>query len=312
MRGRVTAVAGLVLGLSTLTPSMAAASTPDTADLTGEVFLDLDADGTRGGDEPGRAGVQLTLRTTATILDATMSDAAGNWSFRNVPTGTVTLVVEAPIDHRVTGGTVPGLDPATGEATLAVGEDLEVGSVGLGSPVDDGPDVATTVTPTSEGSDDVFTWELQSVNLGAADAAGPIDVRAVLSAGHEANVADGDGWTCETSTAIVLCTAATDLPAGTALPPLVVTTTPVGDVGTDVTVTGTTRLAGDFDEAPLNDEGVATVMIDGELAAADVDGDGTGDLTTAGASTTGALVAALLALVLGAAVVTTTRPSSRP
>ena len=183
----------------------------------------------------------------------------------------------------------------------------------IGSPLASGTDAAATVTVDEAAStDDRYHWELTALNLGGVVAPGPVELRAVLSSGHEVVDATGDGWSCERSTAIVLCTTASDLAAASTLPGLTVTTAPVGDVGTRVTVTGTVRLDGAFDGAPLNDEDVASWTIGTELAAEDLDGDGTGDLTNAGAAVSGLLVAALLALVVGAAAVTTSRRSRRP
>lgn len=314
MRVRAAVLLGTsVVALAALAPATALATTGDAGSVSGEVFLDLDGDGTRDAGEPGRADVQVSLRTAATILDATVSASDGSWTFNNVPAGTATLVVDPPIDHVVTGGTVAGLDTDAGEATIEVAGDLAVGAIGLGSPVTSGADVATTVTLDEAASaDDAYVWTLGAYNLGPSDADGPVDLRVVLNAAHEVSGTAGDGWTCEESTAIVLCTTTDGIAAGSGLPALSLTTTPVGDVGTDATVTGTVRLDGVFDAAPLNDEAVASLAIGAELAAADIDGDGTGDLTTAGATTTGLLVAALLALVVGAGVVTTTHTTRRP
>ncbi len=306
-------VSGLAVALLVLAPATALAATTDGATLSGEVYLDLDGNGTRDAGEPGRAAVQLTLRTDATILDATVTGADGSWAFNNVPAGTLTLVIEPPNDHDITGGTVAGLSPSSGEATVEVSGDAELGAIGLGSPVSSGPDVAATVTHVEDGStDDTFAWSLTALNLGPDGADGPVDLRAVLSAGHEVVDASGDGWTCELSTAIVLCSTTSDLDAGTALPVVSLTTAAAGDVGTTVTTTGTVRLDGVFDGAPLNDEDVASHTIGTELAAEDVDGDGTGDLTTAGVRASGMLVAALLALVVGATAVSAGRRPVRP
>lgn len=299
-------VALVVLGV----PSAATASTTDGARMTGAVWLDMDGDGTRDAGEPGRGDVQVTLRTSASILDATMTAADGSWSFASVQPGTYDVLVEAPIDHVVTGGTLPELDTATGRGTVTVGaEDIdEVGAIGLGSPVSSGPDVATTVIHDSGRSDDDrFRWIVTAHNIGPADVEGPVDLRIVLSPDHETVEVVGEGWTCEPSAAIVLCETDAGIPAATSLPAITMTTSPVGDVGASVSVTGTARLDGVFDAAPLNDEDSATASIGASGIAEDIDGDGTGDLTEAGASTTGLLVAALLALVVGAGAVRTSR-----
>lgn len=314
MRVRSALLVATVVGLLAAAPASALASTTDGVAVAGQVWLDLDGDGARDDGEPGRADVQMTLRTSATIVDAVTTDATGGWTFGNVQPGTYVVVVEPPIDHEITGGTLPGLDPDTGEASLTVGSEplTAVGAVGLGSPVTSGPDVATTVTFDRDGSStEAYRWVVTAHNLGSEAADGTVDLRIVLSSGHEATAVDGGDWSCDRSAAIVLCEAAAGIPAASSLDSVTVTSRPVGDVGTTVSVTGTVRLDGSFDAAPLNDEDAASVSIGADLAAADLDGDGTGDLTNAGTATTGLLVAGLLALVVGAAAVRTPARSTR-
>lgn len=310
MRVRSTATAFAAAAVLVGAPTAALAATADGGAITGNVWLDLDGDGVRSDAEPGRADVSITLRTSATILDATMTDEDGTWSFGNVQPGTYTVVVEAPIDLVVTGGTMPGLDTGDGTGTVTVtGTDTaDGGDVGLGSPVSTGPDVTATVTlDRAASTEEAYRWSITAHDIGPAAAPGPIDVRMVLSADHETTDVGGDGWACEQSAAIVLCQTDAGIAAGTSLPRITLTTRPIGAVGTNITVTGTVRLDGAFDAAPLNDEDSAAAAISTELAAADLDGDGTGDLTDAGAAPLGALVVALLALLAGAATLRTTR-----
>ena len=292
----------IVVLLVVLLPAAAQATATDGAQVSGLVFLDLDGDGTNDGDEPGRGDVQVALRTDASILDATTTRPDGTWTFNNVQPGTYELVVEPPIDHRVTGGSLPGLELASGTAVLEVATDdiPDAGTVGMGSPVTTGPDIAATATLDRDASTpDTLQWEVAVHNLGPGGSDGPIDLRLALSSDHETSGVQSSGWDCEESMAIVLCQSAGDLPAGTSLPPLTLTTTPTGAVGTTVSVTATARMDGSFDGAPLNDEDEASTTISGDVATSDLDGDGNGDLTNTGATTTGLLVAGLLAVVLG-------------
>lgn len=305
--GALTAL--FVVGL----PAVAAATTTEGVEVGGQVWLDLDGDGTRDDGEPGRGGVQVALRTSATIVDATTTRADGTWALANVAPGTYTLLVDAPIDHVVTGGTLPGLDVDAGTATVEVTDAPlpDVGSVGLGSPVASGPDLATTLAHDDDASgDERHVWLVGVHNLGPEDADGPVDVRLVLSSEHEALEATGDDWTCDVAAAIVLCRTEAAVAAGTSLPALTLTSQATGDVGTSLSVTGTVRLDGVFDAAPLNDESTASSAIDVATATSDLDGDGTADITDAGAPAVGLLVAGLLAVVLGAATVRTSRRSS--
>lgn len=316
MRVRAALLATALVGLLVAAPVVALASTADGVEVGGLVWLDLDGDGTRGDDEPGRADVQVTLRTSATIVDAVTTRPDGGWTFANVQPGTYTVLVEPPNDHEITGGTLSGLDAGSGEASITVADEplTDAGTVGLGSPVTSGPDVATTVTFDGSGSSAAsYRWVVTAHNLGPEAADGPVDLRIVLSSDHETTDVDSGDWSCDRSAAIVLCETAAGIPAAASLSDVTVTTAPVGDVGTSISVTGAVRLDGAFDSAPLNDEDAATVSIDADLAADDLDGDGTGDLTDAGTATSGLLVAGLLALVMGAATVRTTgRTARRP
>lgn len=315
MRVRQVLLVPAVTGLLLTTAAVAAAGTSDPVQVSGDAWLDLDGDGVRDDGEPGLARVQVTLRTSASILDATTTDADGRWAFNNVEPATYDVRVEPPIDYRVTGGTLPGLSTDTGQGTITItvtGSDLDAGTVGLGSPVTSGPDIATTVArDTAESPDGEYRWTATVFNFGPDDADGPVDVRIVLSEGHETRAIDGADWSCERSAAIVLCQVESAVPAGTALSPVTVTTGPTGDVGATVSVTATARLDGIFDAAPLNDEAEASAFISGEVAAADLDGDGTGDLTNAGAPTSGLLVAAIIALTIGASAVRTSRRAAK-
>lgn len=309
MRVRAALLATTLVGLLVAAPVVALASTTAGVEVGGLVWLDLDGDGTRGDDEPGRADVQVTLRTSATIVDATTTRPDGTWTFANVQPGTYTIVIDPPIDHEITGGTLPGLDADSGEAEITVADEplTDTGTVGLGSPVASGPDVAATVTfDRAASTAESYRWLVTAHNLGPDAAEGPVDLRIVLSSDHETTEVVSGDWSCDRSAAIVLCETDAGIPAATSLSTVTVTTAPVGDVGATISVTGAVRLDGAFDAAPLNDEDAATVSIDANLAAEDLDGDGTGDLTDAGAATRGVLVAGLLALVMGAATVRTT------
>ncbi len=292
-----TALAGLVL-LTGALPALAATS---GVTVSGAVWLDLDGDGVRDAEDPGRAGVPVTLRTAATILDATVSAADGSWTFGNVAPGSYTVVVNPPIDHRVTtgAGTV-AIDVATSDVT-------DGPSIGLGSPVASGTDVAVTVVADGSAAGSAFTWLVDAYNLGNGAADGPVSVRLVLDGAHVATGATGTGWACEVGGAIVTCSTPDGLPGAGHLPTITMLSTPTGDVGAATGVTGTVRLDGAFDAAPLNDESSASRTIGADVAAIDTDGDGAADLTQTGAPTSALLMVALLALAAGTTTLRTVR-----
>jgi hypothetical protein len=286
--------------LSAMLP--AAAATTDGVVLAGDVWLDLDNDGTRDAADPGRAGVAVSLRTSATILDATVTDSDGAWRFANVAPGSYTVVVSPPIDHRITAGEQT--------VTVEVGfADILTGpSLGLGSPVASGPDVAVTVgADEASSSDTVFGWMIDVYNLGDSAADGPISVRIVLDGAHAATSASGTGWTCDASDVIVTCATGSTLLAAEQLPRIQLLSTINGEVGTLARMSGTVRIVGVFDAAPLNDEASAEQAVGTALAAPDTDGDGAADLSDTGVPALALALLALLALAAGAATLRAAR-----
>ena len=295
--GTAVLTAGLLM--STALVSFAATSGVEVA---GDVWLDLDGDGVRDTDDPGRAGVSVTLRTSATILDATVTGDDGVWRFTNVAPGSYTLVVNPPIDHRITAG----------EQTVSI----EVGStnitsgpsLGLGSPVSSGTDVAVTVgANAATSSASTFGWTLDVYNLGDTDADGPISVRIVLDGAHAASAASGVGWTCDVADAIITCANSNSLAAAGTTSSIEVLSAVTGSVGDSARLSGTVRLDGAFDAAPLNDEASAERTVGTELAAPDTDGDGASDLTNTGAPTLALILMVLLALATGATTLRASR-----
>ena len=78
MRGIGGGLLALLL-LIALTPGVALAQ--GTAQISGGVWLDLDANGIRGSDEPGLAGVGVRLTDLASITLTAVTDAGGHYSF---------------------------------------------------------------------------------------------------------------------------------------------------------------------------------------------------------------------------------------
>jgi hypothetical protein len=294
--------AALAVGLLLSAMLPAAASTTDGVVVAGDVWLDLDSDGTRDDADPGRVGVAVSLRTSATILDATVTDSDGTWRFANVAPGSYTVVVSPPIDHRITAGE----QTVTVEVGLV---DILTGpSLGLGTPVASGPDVTVTVrADEASSSDTVFGWMIDVYNLGDSAADGPISVRIVLDGAHAATSASGTGWTCDASDVIVTCATGSTLLPAEQLPRIQLLSKIDGEVGASARMSGTVRILGAFDGAPLNDEASAEQTVGTALAAPDTDGDGTADLSDTGVSALALILLALLALAAGAATVRATR-----
>jgi hypothetical protein len=294
--------AALAAGLLLSAVLPAAATTTDGVVVAGDVWLDLDSDGTRDAADPGRAGVSISLRTSATILDATVTDSDGAWRFANVAPGSYTLVVAPPIDHRITAGAQT--------VALEVGlTDILTGpSLGLGTPVASGPDVALTVsTDEASSSATVFGWMVDVYNLGVSAADGPISVRIVVEGAHAATSASGTGWTCDVSDVIVTCATGSTLLAAEQLPRIQLLSVIDGKVGALARMSGTVHILGAFDAAPLNDEASAEQTLGSALAAPDTDGDGVADLSDTGMPALALVLLALLALTAGAAALRATR-----
>lgn len=88
-----------------------------TGTITGAKFLDSNGNGVRDPGEPGLAGVTITR--TSTINDpaganlSVVTDAQGNFTFANVPFGSVTLTETVPAGFAQTAPPPPGTLPAT-------------------------------------------------------------------------------------------------------------------------------------------------------------------------------------------------------
>ena len=88
-----------------------------TGTITGTKFLDVNGNGVQDAGEPGLAGVTITR--TASINDPTganlsvVTDAAGNFTFANVPFGNFTLTETVPTGFVQTAPPPPGTISAT-------------------------------------------------------------------------------------------------------------------------------------------------------------------------------------------------------
>ena len=88
-----------------------------TGTITGTKFLDVNGNGVQDAGEPGLAGVTITR--SASINDPTganlsvVTDAAGNFTFANVPFGTFTLTETVPTGFAQTAPPPPGTISAT-------------------------------------------------------------------------------------------------------------------------------------------------------------------------------------------------------
>ena len=96
------------------------------ANLSGTVFLDLDADGVEDAGEPGIDAVTITLTGTDLygnpVSDTTTTDGNGDYSFTVVP-GTYTLVETDPTDFSSTGsepGTVGSTVDSNNQLTVTI------------------------------------------------------------------------------------------------------------------------------------------------------------------------------------------------
>jgi SdrD B-like domain/Secretion system C-terminal sorting domain len=107
-------------------------STPTQPNSIGDkVWFDTDGDGVQDTNEPGVAGVTVTLYAAngTTVIATTITDANGNYSFTNLPPNTDYIIGVTPPPGTVfttSGGTTPGtntdsdVNPATGKTNVVV------------------------------------------------------------------------------------------------------------------------------------------------------------------------------------------------
>jgi large repetitive protein len=87
--------------------------------VTGTVFTDTDAGGTRNGTETGRAGVTVTLRSGTTVVATDTTDLGGGYSFGALPLGDYTVTVTVPGSTEATTPTVRSVSLTTGAPTAS-------------------------------------------------------------------------------------------------------------------------------------------------------------------------------------------------
>jgi hypothetical protein len=113
------------LNTSTSAPNIGfGPATGTAASIVGNVFVDTNRDGTKGPSESGANPITISLVNAAgTVIATTVTDANGNYTFTNVPTGSYNVVVTVPGGVIATTPSTRAITvPATGVVTaLAVG-----------------------------------------------------------------------------------------------------------------------------------------------------------------------------------------------
>ena len=93
----------------------------------------------------------------------------------------------------------------------------------------------------------------------APSSTGPVTATVVAPPGQTVSNATGSGWTCDVVPASATCTNPSNVPAGTSLPAIVVTTAVAG-APFAANVYGAVSVAGDVNPANDTGRGVSTVV----------------------------------------------------
>ena len=288
----------------------------EAASLGDLVWEDRDRDGVKDADEPGVAGVAVTLVDPAgNVVGTTTTDANGGYRFEGLRPGDYKVRVTVPATWVVTGHNAGGddttdsdIDPVTFEtAVTTVGRNTHVPSVdaGIYQPYNLViTKAATTATVMTDGN---ASWRITVRNDGPGRAYGPLLITDNLPAGLGYVSASGTGMSCSGSGSTVTCTLAGNLDSGSSAQ-LDVVTSVSAEAGT--TVVNQASVAGPGTETATTDNAaVASIRVTARpsTGGSDTQPDFAGRIATTGARVGVLLGAGLGLLLLGLALTRMTR-----
>ncbi len=132
-----------------------------TVSLDGFVFNDTDADGIRETGEDGLEEIQVTLLDgDGNVVDTTVTDSNGDYTFDNLPAGEYAVRVEGPADSRFSpqdqgddDDIDSDVDPDSGETTpVTITQDATPAPLGAGVIIDN-PELTLEKTVRAGGGD---------------------------------------------------------------------------------------------------------------------------------------------------------------
>ncbi len=163
-------------------------------DLTGYVFLDLNANGVPDGAEGGISGVAVSVTDAAGSSFNASTDATGNYTVTGLAVGDSTVTYTAPVDHVLTTG--------NDVQTVAISDGATANAADVGYDPPAGGDISGHVFSDVDGNgvEDGSDIGLAGVEVTITDAEGGVQVTTTDGAGDffVAGIAPGNAdvvWT---------------------------------------------------------------------------------------------------------------------
>lgn len=256
--------------------------------IRGTVFEDTDGNGVQDAGEAVKGGITVVVTLPDGTRKTTTSNALGQFVIGALLQGDFRVQAEPPTSWTTT--------TPEQQVTLALGQDVDVGLIGVRRPdVDLAIDVKLIDTPTHLSDVD---WQITVSNIGTLADNGPVTLDITLEKGLDTPIANGNGWTCVPNGIQLNCSIPLVVNPGTSVATVALRTRVIANETEVVRLSGSVSGSG-FDPVTTNNTAEdQDVVVEGMAAT--------------GLETPGKLALALGLIMLGAALLGWSRRLAAP